>query len=107
MYQQECNAHALYPSQLAESIGGLLIMIIVLLVGRRRPFKGFQFYLMGILYAVLRFGDDFLRFYSPGERLFSLSHNQIVCIGLLVIFGGLILKHYLFPGKNELQKPAA
>jgi phosphatidylglycerol---prolipoprotein diacylglyceryl transferase len=95
-YQHECHAAMLYPSQLFESIGGLAIAIIILLVGRKKTFAGFQFYLVGVFYAILRFMIDFSRFYSPQERLGSLSHNQIVCIALFIIFSGLILKKLLF-----------
>jgi phosphatidylglycerol:prolipoprotein diacylglycerol transferase len=104
MYQTECHAHGLFPSQLLESAGGLLIAVIVLLAGRKKPFVGFQFYLMGILYSVLRFGDDFTRFYSPQERLGGLSHNQIVCIFFFVLFMGLVLKNVAF--KDE-RPPSA
>jgi len=108
VYQHECHAVGLYPSQLVESGGGLLIMIIILLVGRKKTFAGFQFYLMGLLYAVLRFFDDFLRFYAPDERILSLSHNQILCIGLFILFGGLILKHIIFPNDHASEEnPAA
>jgi phosphatidylglycerol---prolipoprotein diacylglyceryl transferase len=95
-YQHECHAAALYPSQLLESAGGLLIAVIVLLVGIRRPFVGFQFYLTGLLYSVLRFFVDFTRFYTPREHLGSLSHNQIVCIVFFILFSGLMLKQFLF-----------
>lgn len=95
-YQLSVHAEALFPSQLFLSAGGLLIAAIVLLVGLKKTFTGFQFYLTIVLYAVLRFMVDFTRFYSDNERLGSLSHNQIVCIGLFIIFGGLILKNFLF-----------
>lgn len=95
-YQHECHAAALYPSQLIESAGGLLIAIIVLVVGRKKTVAGVQFYLVGILYSLLRFGVDFTRFYSPQERLGSLSHNQIVCIVFFILFTGLLLKSAVF-----------
>jgi phosphatidylglycerol---prolipoprotein diacylglyceryl transferase len=96
MYQHEVHAAGLYPSQLYEFAGGLLIFLLLLLVGRKKPFTGFIFYSLGLLYSVLRFMVDFSRFYGPGERLAGLSHNQIVCIILFIIFGGLILRGVLF-----------
>ena len=104
MYQHDMHATGLYPSQLYESAGGLLMFLIILAAGRLKTFTGFQFYLTGILYAILRFVVDFSRFYAPNERLAGLSHNQVVCIVLFVIFGGLILKGFLF--KEEPQRPS-
>lgn len=105
-YQHECHASALYPSQLIESVGGLAIALVVLIVGRKKTPVGLQFYLTGLLYSVLRFGVDFTRFYSPQERLGGLSHNQIVCIVFFVVFSGLILKSLLFK-ESPTEKPPA
>lgn len=96
MYQHEIHAAGLYPAQLYESAGGLLIFLLLLLVERKKPASGFLFFSLGLLYSVLRFIVDFSRFYGPGERLAGLSHNQIVCIVLFVIFGGLILRGVMF-----------
>ncbi|HUI91679.1 MAG TPA: prolipoprotein diacylglyceryl transferase [Chitinivibrionales bacterium] len=102
-YQHEMHAHALLPSQLIESSGGLLIVVIILLVGTRKTFPGFRLYLTGIMYAVLRFAVDFTRFYTPQERLGPLSHNQIVCIVFFILFSGLILRHFLFKEEDTAQ----
>jgi phosphatidylglycerol:prolipoprotein diacylglycerol transferase len=102
-YQHEMHAHALFPSQLLESGGGLLIAVIILLIGTRKTFPGFRFYLTGIMYAVLRFGVDFTRFYTAQEKIGPLSHNQIVCIAFFILFSGLILKNYLFKEENQGQ----
>jgi phosphatidylglycerol:prolipoprotein diacylglycerol transferase len=105
MYQHEMHASGLYPSQLYESAGGFLMVLIILAAGRLKTFTGFQFYLMGLLYSVLRFIVDFSRYYGANERLAGLSHNQIVCIVLFVIFGGLILKGFLFKEETPLKQP--
>jgi len=100
-YQQHIHATSLYPSQLFESFGGLIIALIVLAVARKKTFNGFQFYLTGLLYSVLRFCVDYSRFYDINERLLgTLSHNQVICIALFILFGGLILKNILF--KEEI-----
>jgi phosphatidylglycerol:prolipoprotein diacylglycerol transferase len=100
-YQAHIHADALYMSQLFESAGGLVIGLVILLIGRFKPFVGLQFYLVGVMYAVLRFMVDFSRFYSASEKLGPLSHNQVVCIVLFIVFSGLILKNYLF--KEEIS----
>ena len=96
-FQEQMHATGLYPSQLFESAGGLVIAAVIFIIGTRKVFIGFQFYMLGILYAVLRFFVDCSRYYSPDERPFGvLSHNQVICIVMFVIFGGLILKNTLF-----------
>ena len=104
-YQMEIHATGLYPSQLFESAGGLAIALIVLLVGTRKIFPGLQFYLVGLLYTILRFSVDFSRFYEDQERLGPLSHNQVVCIVLFIIFAGFILKAMLFREENVTSPP--
>jgi phosphatidylglycerol:prolipoprotein diacylglycerol transferase len=104
-YQHEMHAHALFPSQLMESGGGLAIAIIILLVSLAKTFPGFQFYLTGLLYTVLRFCIDFTRFYTPQEKIGPLSHNQIVCITLFVLFAGLILKNFISKDDTPVAEP--
>jgi phosphatidylglycerol:prolipoprotein diacylglycerol transferase len=103
-YQHEAHSAALYPSQLFESAGGLLIAIIVVIVGLKKNLvTGIQFYLTGILYAVLRFSVDFTRFYTPKEHIVGLTHNQIFCIFFFILFTGLLLKAVAF---KEEERPA-
>jgi phosphatidylglycerol:prolipoprotein diacylglycerol transferase len=90
-YQQLTQSSGLFPSQLAESACGLIIVGVVLLAGRRKLFDGFQFYLACLLYAIFRFAIDFTRVYSPRERFGPLSHNQVVCIGLFAVCAALIV----------------
>lgn len=100
-YQHHVHAAGLYPSQMFESIGGLIIAVVVLLVGSRKTFTGLQFYLTGLMYSVLRFLVDYSRVYDASERLFNFSHNQVICIVLFVLFGGLILKNLLLKEENN------
>jgi phosphatidylglycerol:prolipoprotein diacylglycerol transferase len=102
-YQLHIHAGALYPSQLFESAGGLAIAAIILLVGRKRIFNGFEFFLTGLLYSVLRFAIDFTRYYTPQEMMLGMTHNQIVCIGIFIVFGGLMLKNFI----GEVSQEAA
>lgn len=95
----------LLPSQLFLSAGGLTIATIILLLSLRKWFDGFLFYMTGLLYSIHRFVGDFSRFYSETERIGPLSHNQVQCIILFVIFGGLILKSLVF--KDEPVKESA
>jgi len=95
MYQAEVHATGLLPAQLFESTGGLIIAITLLLVDRKKPFNGILFYLLCIMYAVLRYIMEAIRVYSPGEMLFGITHNQVICIALFIIFGGLSVRGFL------------
>ena len=90
-YQASLHAAGLLPSQLFEAVGGLAVAAIVILAGRKTPFDGLQFYLAGLLYAVLRFWVDLTRYYPPDERIWRLSHNQVPCIVLIGLFLSLML----------------
>lgn len=103
VYQHHIHASGLHASQLYESAGGLLIAIILLLLSRKKLFTGFQFYLLGLFYSVLRFIVDFSRYYGTDEKLGPLSHNQVVCIVLFILFSSLILKNYLFRDEPEVK----
>jgi phosphatidylglycerol:prolipoprotein diacylglycerol transferase len=94
-YMHQIHAHALIPSQLIESGGGLVIALIILLVSTRKTFVGFRFFLTGLMYSVLRFIVDCTRFYTPHEKLGPLSHNQVICIVFFVLFSGLILRNFV------------
>ncbi len=103
-YQHRIHAHGLVPSQLYESAGGLLMALVLLWVGSKKPFTGLQFYLAVIFYSVLRFSVEFTRHYSASERIGALTHNQYLSIFFVLLFSGLILRKYLI---RETEKEAA
>lgn len=92
-FQEAVQAAGLHPSQLYESFGGLVILVLVLTVGRCwRRWEGLQFYLVILMYTVLRFLVELTRHFEPGERLGPLTHNQVVCLILFAVFGVLALR---------------
>jgi phosphatidylglycerol:prolipoprotein diacylglycerol transferase len=94
----------LLPSQLFLSAGGLIIAFLVLFIGRKKLFKGFEFYVFLMLYAVDRFLIDFLRYYAPDEKCGFFSHNQIICFVLFAVSLCLILKNIPFINLTRLLK---
>ncbi len=89
-YQHINSIEHLFPAQLFLAFAGLLMAGIVLLVEKKKPFVGFQFYLTIAIYAIIRFLGDFTRHYRNNESIMGLSHNQIVCIVLFSIMMGII-----------------
>jgi phosphatidylglycerol:prolipoprotein diacylglycerol transferase len=97
VYQHQIHAAGLHPAQLYLAIGGLLIACLILALERKTFFTGFSFYMVVTLKALLRFSVDFTRYYEPDEMFGGLSHNQILCIILFVVFAGLIVWNSLHP----------
>jgi len=90
------GAPGLQPSQFYESAGGIAIAAILLLAVRsKRAFTGLQFYLLIVLYALMRFFIELTRVYTPSEKVGPLTHNQVICIVLFAVFGGLIVRNFV------------
>ncbi|WP_029551373.1 prolipoprotein diacylglyceryl transferase [Thermocrinis jamiesonii] len=70
----------LYPTQLMEFLGLLVIFFILLLFSKRKPFDGFLFALYMLLYGALRFFLEFYRGVTPPIQPIGLTWNQIVSI---------------------------
>jgi len=104
-YQHHIDAPGLLPSQLFESAGGLIIALILFLAPRhKKAFAGLQFYLLVVLYAVMRFFIEYTRVYGQAQMIGPFTHNQVICIVLFFTFGYLILKNIL---ANSGQKKNA
>ena len=79
----------LYPTQIMEAIGNLLIFFIVLYAFKRKPFDGFIFSLYLLLYGSLRFTLEFYRGVTPPIEGIGLTWNQVV--SLILILGSFAL----------------
>ncbi|HTY08726.1 MAG TPA: prolipoprotein diacylglyceryl transferase [Candidatus Edwardsbacteria bacterium] len=72
------------PTQLYESLFGFALFALLLCLIRKKTFPGFMFCLFIALYAVWRFGLDFLRWYEPSQyTALGLTNNQWVSVLLL------------------------
>ncbi|MFC1855557.1 prolipoprotein diacylglyceryl transferase [Thermodesulfobacteriota bacterium] len=84
----------LYPTQAYGALSALIIGIILLIVRKRRAFKGQLFLLFFMLYAPARFMIEFIRDDARGLYFNnSLSTSQI--IGIPFFFGTLVLYYIL------------
>ncbi|RUM31598.1 MAG: prolipoprotein diacylglyceryl transferase [Aquifex sp.] len=79
----------LYPTQLMEALGNLLIFLILLILYRKKPYDGFVFALYLLLYGTQRFLLEFYRGVTPPIPAIGLTWNQIVSI--ILIIGAVIL----------------
>jgi phosphatidylglycerol:prolipoprotein diacylglycerol transferase len=73
----------LHPTQLYESAAGLVLLVAVLLLEKRpRPFAGRTFWTFAFLYSVLRFIIEFYRGDDRGLVLDMLSTSQFISVVL-------------------------
>ena len=94
----------LYPTQILEFFGNLLIFLVLLLLYKRfRPFKGFIFSSYLMLYGLERFLLEFLRGVTPAN-FFGLTWNQIFSLGLILTSIMLTLSLYAGSGKGLFRK---
>lgn len=82
-------APAIHPAQLYASLGGALILAILLLLDRRPRRPGFLFAAFLVLYGIHRFVVDQFRYYEDAMRVLGPSVNQWLSVGLVA--AGLLL----------------
>ncbi len=94
----------IHPAQLYSSLGGLVILAILLLADKRKNFHGFIFSLFLGLYGATRFGMEEFRYFdhapsaSFGYSVFAgrqgMTDNQLISLGM--ILASLILGLWLY-----------
>ena len=92
---------ALYPTQLLEAAGNLLIFIVLLLLYRKKTFDGEVIALYAILYGSLRFALEFYRGVTPPIEAIGLTWNQLVSIALVAT--GILLFLVLRKMRNQRE----
>ena len=84
----------IHPTQLYESFGNLIIFFILLPIMKKKPYDGFVFLLYLILGPLVRFIDDFYRYYESYKYYGPFDVNQWISLGIMLI--SLILMIYLY-----------
>ena len=82
---QSANGVQRFPVQLLESFLNLIIFAVLLLLFRKRIFKGRLIYIYLVLYSAVRFSDEFLRGDAYRGIYFGLSLSQWISIILFVL----------------------
>ena len=96
----------LHPTQLYESVAGLIILLLLLALERRgRSFAGRTFWLFVLFYSVSRFVIEFFRGDDRGMPLDWLSTSQLISLVLFPL--SLIMLWYLSrPSRPQAESPA-
>jgi phosphatidylglycerol:prolipoprotein diacylglycerol transferase len=93
----------LHPTQIYESLAGLVILVVLLVLERRgRAFAGRTFWLFVLLYSVSRFVIEFFRGDDRGLVLGLLSTSQFISVVLAPL--SLVMLWYL---SRPSRPPAA
>lgn len=81
-----CAGLAVHPTQLYDSFYGLVMAGALLFIDRKRPFTGFTFGMLCILYGAGRFTIDFFRYYEPSAVVGKLmTVSQLMSLALIAI----------------------
>lgn len=75
----------IHPTQLYQSLAGLLICVLLIYLERYRTFYGFTSLLYFMFYSIARFATDFFRYYEPNLTFFGLSHNQLLSLAMFTV----------------------
>ena len=76
----EVGSQKVHPTQLYSVLSLFSIFMILLILQKRTKFSGQLFLLSVLMYSVHRFLIDFLRYYSPDERMGGLATSQVMSI---------------------------
>lgn len=88
----------LYPTPIYEAIAVALIALFLILRSRRKKFEGEIFWLMILLYALIRFFLEFIRADSRGYlHSLHLSTSQLIGLLLSPLSLFFLIKNYLRP----------
>jgi len=86
----------IHPTQIYSSLGGLVIFLVLLYLRKFRLRDGYLFFVFVILYSIIRFLIDFLRYYEDEVIVFEriglpITINQAICIvGILYGLGSIL-----------------
>jgi phosphatidylglycerol:prolipoprotein diacylglycerol transferase len=105
----EMGSQKIHPTQLYSVVSLFSIFIILLILQRRMKFSGQLFLLSVLMYSIHRLLIDFLRYYTPDERIGSLATSQVMSIiagtGVLMVIIVLTVRRSLHVSPEEVPQP--
>ncbi len=90
------------PTQLFESVYSFLIFLLLNFLLQKGKLQHRLFFLGGMIYAVFRFANEFLRGDDRGGTLFGLYPSQFISIIIFVLF--FVLFFYISKWKEKYSK---
>ncbi|MBD3315385.1 MAG: hypothetical protein GF344_06330 [Chitinivibrionales bacterium] len=102
-FQHLMSANGLFPSQLFAAFNALIIAAVLLWYGKKRRAEWSEFRLFILLYCLSRFVVDTTRHYPISERIFGLSHNQMLSVCVV----GIIMAVWCFRVRAWMVKSSS
>jgi phosphatidylglycerol:prolipoprotein diacylglycerol transferase len=97
-----------HPTQIYSSVSLFTIFVVLIILRKYMRFSGQLFLLTVIMYSGFRFLIDFIRFYTPEERMGILATSQVLSIILgtfaLIIMIVFILRHRKKYARIKIQE---
>lgn len=94
--------HTVFPVQLLESVLCFLLFgVICFLVTKKKHRKGTAYPLSLILYGVMRFFVEFLRYYPEAEKTFFLGVNFWQAVSIVTVIIGAVWFIHKHRGRNR------
>jgi len=81
----EIGSQKIHPTQVYSVLSLFSIFVILLILQRYMRFSGQLFLVSVLMYSIHRFLIDFLRYYTPDERMGSLATSQVMSIVGIII----------------------
>ncbi len=85
---------AIHPTQLYSSLYGLILMVVLVIVDKKKHVDGFLTSLAFIMYGIFRFLVDFVRYYEETDMVSlgftEITINQLISSGM-ILFGIILL----------------
>ena len=86
------EAHRVFPVQLLECVMSIIIALIAYCLSVRKKYrKGTVYPISLILYGIMRFFVEYLRYYPEAEKTFFFGMNFWQMISVISIFFGIVL----------------
>ncbi|MCK5107734.1 MAG: prolipoprotein diacylglyceryl transferase, partial [Nanoarchaeota archaeon] len=88
-----------HPSQIYEAIKNLVLFFFLSFQSKKENKKGFLTWIFILLYGILRFSIEFVRY--SYIKYFGLSTGQYLCILMMIVSGYILIKYYWVKPKNK------
>ncbi len=99
------ESHRVFPVQLLEALlCFLLFAVMFYLVTKNKHRKGTAYPLSLILYGVMRFFVEFLRYYPEAERTYFFGMNFWQLVSLISVFAGAVILLHIHPGRSREKR---
>jgi len=85
----------IHPTQLYESFGEFLLFLFLIYLKKFKLPRGFIFWTFAFFAALIRFVDDFFRYYEPDQFVMGMPIPQLISIIIMAVSAIAVLKLWI------------